>query len=160
MQQVIPIMRRLPVVLVALLLGMVAVACGAADSSGGSTATVSSPLAFSKPPKGSMEACVIAAGAKRALNGSQLAFLRQAEAADEVDKPGLVFDKVTKTVVRLWETKASEARAPEWAIWFGQPFEEDREPLDIVNEDPPKAFVAFIRQPTKKQWHRASRCPA
>ena len=138
----------------AMLMAMVGVACGTTE---GVAESSTSPLVA--PKKGSMEACLLSAGAKRAGNEAQLAFLKRAEAEDEVDKPGFVFDKVTKTIVRLWETAASEGRTPEWAVWFGQPFEDDREPLDIVKERPPKSFVAFVRNPGERVWKRASQCP-
>jgi len=147
--------QRIPVAVSFILMAMAMIACGTANSSGGSE----SISASAKPKKGSMEACLLAAGAKKAVNRSQLAFLERAEDENEVDKPGLVFDKVTKTVVRLWETKASENRPPDWAVWFGQPFESDLEPLEIVDEHPAESFVVFAENPSRKKWKHFNQCP-
>jgi len=110
-------------------------------------------------PRGSMETCLLQAGAAKAGSVGQLGFIKRAEEEDEVAKPGFVWDKVTRTFVWLWETASSEGRPPKWAIWFGQPFGGDLEPFEIIEEDPPKTFVLFVRNPTPTQWKKMNWCP-
>jgi hypothetical protein len=132
-------------------------ACGA-DSSAGETTQAVSSVTTAKPPKHSIEGCLVRTGAKEATQDSQLSFLKAAQERDQVDKPGFVLDKPTRTLVQLWETSGTEGRVPEWAVWFGQPFGGELDPFEIVDQKPEGSFVVFVRDPAARQWKRLDGC--
>jgi len=152
MQTIDRITRAVGLIGVLLIAAFALFACGTADSSE-STATASRQV-----PKNSREECLIRAGAVRATTPRQLGFLERAEDADQVSRSGLIWDKVTETVVRLLETRGAEERPPAWAVWYAQPFEDDREPLEIVEEDPEDAYVLYTKKPGSRKWNRLDRC--
>jgi len=89
---------------------------------------------------------------------SHLGFLKDALEQGQVDKPGFVFDKPTRTIVQLWETSGSEGRAPEWAVWFGQEFGGELDPFEIIDQKSENSFVVVVRSPTPRQWKHLDGC--
>jgi len=132
-------------------------ACGADSSSGEPTQAVA-PVATAKLANNSVEGCLVRAGARVVTEESQLVFLRAAQDLDQVDAPGFMFDKPTRTLVQLWETSGTEGGAPNWAVWFGQRFGGELDPFEIVNRKPQGSFVVFVKNPPPRQWKRLDKC--
>jgi hypothetical protein len=126
-------------------------ACGSGDdeaAAGGNNSVVPN----------SVEACLLRGGAIVARKAGDLQFLSDAEARDEVSKSGLVFDRAARDVVRLWTAPTFEGRPPRWTVWFGQPFNSNQSPSEIVESQPNESYVMFVNRPSPAARRKVSAC--
>ena len=144
---------RVAVLAIAFAAGACVWGCGSDSASGERVATT--PRSFK--PK-SVGACLKRAGATQATSTEDLKFLSEAEANDEVQKPGFVYDRYENLVVRLWSQIGFEGSRPKWTIWFGQPFGKEHSPSEIVDEDSTKSYVMYSVHPSVMQRKRLERC--
>jgi len=132
--------------------------CGLSALGCGSNSEVNAGERIPQAHPRSIEACLERSGAHRATELRDLAFLTVAEANEEVSKPGLAYDRVTNTVVRIWQGAIKEEHPPGWSIWFGQPFEEDRGPREIAVDGSQGTFVMYVNRPSGKLRRMADDC--
>jgi hypothetical protein len=127
-------------------------ACGTAKPDNEATAA---PIKLA--PK-SIGACLRRGGATIARSTNDLAFLSEAEANEEVSKPGFAYDRVAKVMVRVWSASTFEGQPPVWELWIAQPFGKDRSPEEIVETKPPHSYVIFMNKPTRVVRRKVDHC--
>jgi len=140
------------VLVIALAAGASFWGCGSDMASGDRAATVRT---FKSKSVGG---CLKRAGAKQATSPDDLKFLSEAEANDEVQKPGFVYDRSENLVVRLWSQIGFEGSPPKWTVWFGQPFGKSHSPSEIADEQSTKSYVMYSVHPSAMQRKRLERC--
>jgi len=106
----------------------------------------------------SVGGCLKRAGAAQATSPRDLRFLSEAEANDEVQKPGFVYDRSENLVVRLWSQIGFEGSPPKWTVWFGQPFGKPHSPSEIVEEGSAKSYVMYSVHPSMMKRKKLERC--
>jgi hypothetical protein len=106
----------------------------------------------------SVGGCLKRAGAAQATSPEDLKFLSEAEANDEVQKPGFVYDRSENLVVRLWSQIGFEGSPPKWTVWFGQPGSKSSSPSEIVDEESTRSYVMYSVHPSMMQRKRLERC--
>jgi hypothetical protein len=103
---------------------------------------------------GTFARCLKKTGAKFADSMDDLGFFVRAE-DDERASYGIRYDETAKLFVELWE----DARDPRmWLMWSAQPFDESKSPPEIVLSGKSGSYVAYIREPTRRQRHAAQVC--
>ena len=107
---------------------------------------------------GSIGACLMNRGARPAKSISNLHFLDEAEANDEVSKPGFGYDRREKIVVSVWSQPPFEAAPPQWIVWVAQPFGESMSPFEIVRKKPSRTYVMFVNHPSRSVRRRLEGC--
>lgn len=140
------------VLVVALAAGASFWGCGS-DTASGDQAVTSRTF----KPK-SVGSCLKRAGAAQATSPGDLKFLSEAEANDEVQKPGFVYDRSENLVVRLWSQIGFEGSSPKWTIWFGQPFGKSHSPSEIVEDGSAKSYVMYSVHPSVMKRKKLERC--
>jgi len=142
------------VLVIALVVGASFWGCGSDSASG--ERVVTTPRTFK--PK-SVGICLKRVGAAQATSPEDLKFLSEAEANDEVQKPGFVYDRSEKLVVQLWSQIGFEGSPPSrWTVWFGQPGSKSSSPREIVDEESTKSYVMYSVHPSPKQRRKLERC--
>ena len=101
--------------------------------------------------------CLRNGGATFAQSADQLGFLSQAEAHDMVTPYGFAYDRAAKLFIDLW-SKARYRDHREWLMWIGQPFNQEKSPIEIVNSPPSKSYVAYAIRPDSAQRHTLKGC--
>lgn len=114
--------------------------------------------AIQRVPPGSIQDCLRKEGASTAESTSDLSFLSEAEADEEVSKVGFAADRAAKIFVRLWTAASIENRPPRWIMWFGQPADSTRTPSEIVEERPEKSYVMYVVNPSDSLRQHVERC--
>lgn len=109
-------------------------------------------------PRHSVGACLQDGGAIFARSTQDLSFLAEAEAADQVSKPGFAYDRRGKVAISVWTDALSDSNAPQWTIWIGQPFGETRSPFEIAGAAPPHSYVLYVNHPTTRMQGQLSTC--
>lgn len=124
-------------------------ACGGADTSNEVTHTFA---------KSSVARCLQKAGATFAQSTGELSFLSDAEVNDKVSKVGISFDRADKVVVNLWSKHTLERGMPDWLMWIGQPFDQQRSPSEIVDMQVAGSYVAYIVGPSRLERRKLNSC--
>jgi hypothetical protein len=129
------------------------VACGGQQRDGDTQRDLSAEFA-----RGSVGACLVHAGAKRATSSNDLQFLKTAEGDEEVSEPGFAYDRKAKIIVSIISQSPSAGVSSEWTVWVAQPFGKSRSPYEIVDSEPPHSYVMFVNEAKRKVRQGASRC--
>lgn len=141
---------NIPALALALVLTASLAACG-----NNSQENLRKPAA-SKP--GSVERCLWEANVQFAKSVGDLDFLFEAQADEAVAKPGIAFDKAAGIVVNIWSKAETDNEPPEWLMWIGQPFNQSRSPVEIVEGKARRSYVGYLLRPSKSQRRRAGSC--
>jgi hypothetical protein len=107
---------------------------------------------------GSVGACLVHAGAKRAKSSNDLQFVKTAEGDDEVSEPGFAYDRKAKIIVSIMSQSPSAGTSSKWTVWVAQPFGKSRSPYEIVDSEPPHSYVMFINDAKRRVRKEAARC--
>jgi hypothetical protein len=142
------IQSRLSLLIPMLVLSRCLIACGEQQTSSTNQNTAAEFV------HGTVGACLVHAGAAHAISSDDLQFLKEAEANDEVSKPGFAYDRKAKVIVSIWEQSSIGG-----IVWIGQPFGKSLSPYEIVDSDPPHSYVMFINSNAKSEIrNKAERC--
>ena|ERR1700704_51236 len=108
--------------------------------------------------KATVASCLKNGGASFANSTDELDFLSQAEDNEEVSKFGFAYDKAAKVVVNVWNKAQFEDQPSEWTLWIGQPFGDQRSPVEIVDSNAPRSYVAFVVRPRPAARRQVNSC--
>lgn len=129
------------------------VACGGQQQSSDTRRDLSAEFV-----RGSVGACLVHAGAKRAASSNDLQFLRMAEGDEDVSEPGFAYDRKAKIMVSILSQSPSASESSEWTVWVAQPFGKSRSPYEIVDSEPSQSYVMFVNDAKMKIRKPTARC--
>lgn len=133
----------------------VMLAAGAACGNAQTTSPTSQKFAI-KP--GSIGSCLQHGGAERAASTSDLGFLRDAESNEEISESGFALDRRSRLFVNVWTATTREGRPPRWVIWYGQPFDSNLSPFEILESAESRGYVMFLNSPGRDLRRRTNAC--
>ena len=106
--------------------------------------------------------CLDRAGVTFARDLEQLGFFQDAVRSDEADKPAIAFVENYSIGVEQWEKTGGvdepPGTPPGWVLLQAQPFGQQKTVSQIVRQDPPRSYVAYVRDPSQRQLDLIDRC--
>lgn len=106
--------------------------------------------------------CLDRAGVTFARDMSDLDFFSDSVNRDEDEKPGVAFVENYRIAVDYWNKVGAAGDAPnappEWVLLQAQPFGQQKTVSEIVEERPPRSYVAYLRDPSQRQLDLIDRC--
>jgi hypothetical protein len=149
--------------LVAIVVALSLAACGGARQEATATAQPKSPaamlgLADSQRPNETIEGCLIEVGVQFAVAPQNIAFLYRERRKGDVLVQGVGFEEETRVVVKVLTAK--HGGSARWTIWYAQPFPGSLSPRQVIEQSPPRSYVAFKVRPTPSFRHEVTECTA